>query len=214
MPAPRGASADLNVWKPGVGIDEVTVTYVRVTDGESTESIEAGWMTDGKTGCYNLDCPGFVQKSQTLTLGAEISPISTYGGQQYQFNIKIYQDIETGDWWLLNGEKEIGYWPKNLFDNLHFVERQIEWGGKATKSHRNEIAQMGSGHFSGEGLGKAAYVADVQYAVENGIWNKAPVGVKTLVSRPDCYDINSPESTLEYDPYFFYGGDGKACSRD
>ncbi|CAN1307099.1 hypothetical protein LINPERPRIM_LOCUS26980 [Linum perenne] len=76
MPAPRGASADLNVWKPRVGMEEVTVAHVR---------------TDGETGCYDLDCPGFVQESKTVTLGAEMTPVSTYGGKQHQFNVKIYK---------------------------------------------------------------------------------------------------------------------------
>ncbi|CAN1307097.1 hypothetical protein LINPERPRIM_LOCUS26980 [Linum perenne] len=47
--------------------------------------------TDGETGCYDLDCPGFVQESKTVTLGAEMTPVSTYGGKQHQFNVKIYK---------------------------------------------------------------------------------------------------------------------------
>ncbi|CAN1144390.1 hypothetical protein LINPERHAP2_LOCUS14064 [Linum perenne] len=227
MPAPRGASADLNVWKPRVGMEEVTVAHVRVSDG-AAESVEAGWRvgpgwfqiepvfyaywtTNGETGCYDLDCPGFVQESKTVTLGAEMTPVSTYGGKQRQFNVKIYKDFKTGDWWLLNGETEIGYWPKKLFYNLNYVKPQVEWGGKATKLHHNEIAQMGSGHFSGEGFGKAAYVANLEYADEMENWIKAPLDLQTLTNRPDCYDIKSPEYKVDYGSFFFYGGDGKAC---
>ncbi|KAK9029610.1 hypothetical protein V6N11_026720 [Hibiscus sabdariffa] len=73
--------------------------WVVADRGPEANTVEAGWQTlagmsytrlfifwtsDGykKTGCYNLECPGFVQTSHKLTLGGKIVPISQYGGQE------------------------------------------------------------------------------------------------------------------------------------
>lgn len=43
-----------------------------------------------KTGCFDLTCPGFVQTSNEIALGAAIYPISIPGGLPYQITIYIY----------------------------------------------------------------------------------------------------------------------------
>ena len=42
------------------------------------------------TGCYNLQCPGFVQIDGVLALGGSIEPVSIYNGEQreIQFIVK------------------------------------------------------------------------------------------------------------------------------
>ncbi|KAK8683022.1 hypothetical protein V6N13_039097 [Hibiscus sabdariffa] len=52
--------------------------WVVADRGPEANTVEAGWQSDGykKTGCYNLECPGFVQTSHKLTLGGKIVPIS------------------------------------------------------------------------------------------------------------------------------------------
>jgi len=44
-----------------------------------------------KTGCFDLTCPGFVQISNEIALGAAIYPISIPGGLQYIITIYIYK---------------------------------------------------------------------------------------------------------------------------
>jgi hypothetical protein len=44
----------------------------------------------GRGGCYNLDCPGFVQVNKKVPLGALLSPVSTYGAKQYEIKVQIY----------------------------------------------------------------------------------------------------------------------------
>ncbi|CAN1144397.1 hypothetical protein LINPERHAP2_LOCUS14067 [Linum perenne] len=186
MLAPTGASADLNVWKPRVGKGEVTVAQVRVSDGRY-EWVEAGWRVG----------PGGSQNEPVL-----YSYWTTRETGCYDLTCPGFVQVTR-------------YWPKKLFGSLGDpLTTQVEWGGKATKIYRSEIVEMGSGHFSGEGLGKAAFVANLEYADENGKWNKAPVDLKTDANRRDCYDIKSPEYKDGYGTLFFYGGDGKACSRD
>jgi len=45
------------------------------------------------TGCYNLKCPGFVQTNKKITLGAAISPVSTYNGKQFTITLSIWKVI-------------------------------------------------------------------------------------------------------------------------
>jgi hypothetical protein len=45
------------------------------------------------TGCYNIDCPGFVQVNHKIALGSIFHHISSYDGSQYSVGINIYQVI-------------------------------------------------------------------------------------------------------------------------
>ncbi|CAN1307105.1 hypothetical protein LINPERPRIM_LOCUS26984 [Linum perenne] len=184
-----------------------------MSDGK-TESVEAGWKNNGANGCYNLECPGFVHVSPKFALGAEINPISRYGGEQYKFNLRIVKDLELGNWWLFTEDKEIGYWPKNLFYNLRDrPSTLLEWGGRAIKTHEYTIVEMGSGHFASEGFEKAAYFGHLAYAPEGlDVWIKPSLDeLDTLANRPDCYDIKPPSFQVSYGTFFFYGGPGIHC---
>ncbi|XP_047171054.1 uncharacterized protein LOC124839324 [Vigna umbellata] len=50
--------------------------------GDNKTHLYASWTKDNfqKTGCYNVRCPGFVQTSTQLSLGAIPGDISSYGG--------------------------------------------------------------------------------------------------------------------------------------
>jgi len=44
-----------------------------------------------KTGCFDLTCPGFVQTSNEIALGAAINPISIPANLTFQITIYIYK---------------------------------------------------------------------------------------------------------------------------
>lgn len=48
-----------------------------------------------KTGCYNLQCPGFVQVHPRLLLGIPYDKSSILGGQQYITDLMINQVVQT-----------------------------------------------------------------------------------------------------------------------
>jgi hypothetical protein len=54
-----------------------------------------GCKRDGyqRTGCYNLDCPGFVQVNHRFVIGSPIKPFSSYKAKQYEIGITIYKVI-------------------------------------------------------------------------------------------------------------------------
>lgn len=59
----------------------------------------------------------------------------------------------------------LGYWPAFLFSYLTDSASMIEWGGEVVNSEsdgQHTSTQMGSGHFPGEGFGKAGYFRNIQ----------------------------------------------------
>ncbi|KAK8678739.1 hypothetical protein V6N13_144226 [Hibiscus sabdariffa] len=185
-----GASGRLNVWKPATFNGEFSLTQIWVVAARGTEvinTVEAGWQTlagrnytrlfvfwtsDGyqRTGCYNLECPGFVQTSHKLTLGGKIEPVSRYGGDQFEISIYIHKDKKSGNWWLRIQEIDVGYWPGSIFNKLSDRADYVSWGGEIINSGsqgRHTSTQMGSGHFPGEGYRKASYVRNLRYVDES-----------------------------------------------
>ncbi|XP_022714530.1 uncharacterized protein LOC111274159 [Durio zibethinus] len=93
-----GVSAWLNVWNPATFYTEFSLAQIWVVSGHEfsvLNTVEAGWITnsdqnqtrlfiywtsDGyeKTGCYNLECPGFVQTDNKVVLGSLLEPVFTY----------------------------------------------------------------------------------------------------------------------------------------
>lgn len=47
-------------------------------------------------GCYNTDCPGFVQIDKTITLGMIFDQVSVPGGTQYFVNLGVQLVSSTG----------------------------------------------------------------------------------------------------------------------
>ncbi|CAN1286388.1 hypothetical protein LINPERPRIM_LOCUS19284 [Linum perenne] len=212
----HGATGNINVWQPQVYPNEIVVAQFWVTDngGPGTaEAIEAGYMSDGykSKGCYNLDCPGFIQTSSKGVVGGLIQPISKYGDDNQQIvTIAFRRDLNNGNWWLIYQGEEIGYWPAELFKNLNTTAKLIEWGGCVvnTKVGKFEIAsEMGSGHYPTEGFGKAAFFSNLGFVIEDGEFMDAD-GLVLQKSKPGCYNIDLNDKTENWGVNFYYGGPG------
>ncbi|KAF3448575.1 hypothetical protein FNV43_RR09288 [Rhamnella rubrinervis] len=166
--------------------DQFSIASMWLSNGprERINSIQAGWgvnqylypngsglyafwttlQADGyqKTGCFNTLCPGFVQASSEIHLGVAIEPCSTYNGRQFDIPLSLHQDIATGSWWLMFGDKYVGYWPKSIFTSLAQGASEISWGGEVYSPINELSPAMGSGHFPEEGFGKAAFVNQIK----------------------------------------------------
>nr|XP_017233638.1 PREDICTED: uncharacterized protein LOC108207717 [Daucus carota subsp. sativus] len=61
------------------------------------------WTADAyhTTGCYNLLCSGFVQTNNRITMGAAISPSSSYQGGQYDISILVWKVLWSLDLTML-----------------------------------------------------------------------------------------------------------------
>ncbi|ONK60462.1 uncharacterized protein A4U43_C08F18730 [Asparagus officinalis] len=154
-----GASAKLIVYGfPNIKVDQSTISQIWVIGGatgplDEVNAIQAGWHADGyDTGCYNLHCQGFMVISRDFSPGMEITQLSTYGGIQKAIDISIFKDPDEGNWWLTYGEERslVGYWPKELFNNLE-KPNEVDYGGASYSPYNEPSPPMGSGHMPCEG---------------------------------------------------------------
>ncbi|XP_031493322.1 uncharacterized protein LOC116259605 [Nymphaea colorata] len=133
----------------------------------------------------------FVRQSDDVPFGMELTPISSFDGDQGAADIKIQRN-DAGDWELSVSESEVGFWPRsNYLDSFPFAT-MVRWGGEIVnheKTGRHTSTQMGSGHFSSEGIGKAAYVIGMGLFDSQGRLYDAPNELNTFATNPMCYDV-------------------------
>ncbi|KAL8227482.1 hypothetical protein R6Q57_015066 [Mikania cordata] len=230
-----GAKASINVWAPKVANRyEFSLSQMWVISGSfgnDLNTIEAGWQVSPElygdnyprfftywttdayqtTGCYNLLCSGFIQTNNRIAIGAAISPRSVYNGGQFDISLLIWKDPKHGNWWLEFGSGTlVGYWPASLFTHLQDHASMVQFGGEIVNSRAfgsHTLTQMGSGHFSGQGFGKASYFRNMK-VVDWGN-NLIPLSnFKILADHPNCYDIRGGTNRV-WGNYFYYGGPGK-----
>lgn len=77
------------------------------------------------TGCYNLLCAGFIQTNSKIAIGAAISPVSSYAGNQYDISILIWKV------YISSTCKNPFHIKKNIFSCLCCCE--FELGSKGRK---------------------------------------------------------------------------------
>ncbi|KAG5224135.1 translational activator GCN [Salix suchowensis] len=220
-----GAKATINVWDPTIqAVNEFSLSQIWILSGSfngpDLNSIEAGWQAQmftywtsdsyQATGCYNLLCAGFVQTHSRIAIGASISPLSSYTGNQYDISILIWKDPKLGNWWMSFGDGTlVGYWPAELFTHLAKHATMVEWGGEVVNSRadgKHTATQMGSGHFAEDGFGKASYFRNLEIVDSDNSLSSAR-SISTMAENTNCYNIQSSFSN-EWGTHFYYGGPG------
>ncbi|GMJ13217.1 hypothetical protein like AT1G10750 [Hibiscus trionum] len=230
-----GAKASINVWTPRVSNQyEFSLSQMWVISGsfgDDLNTIEAGWQVSPElygdnyprfftywttdayhtTGCYNLLCSGFVQTNNRIAIGAAISPTSSYNGGQFDISLLIWKDPKHGNWWLEFGSGIlVGYWPSFLFTHLRDHASMVQFGGEIVNSRSGSFhtsTEMGSGHFAGEGFGKASYFRNMQVVDWDN--NLIPLSnLRVLADHPNCYNIHGGINKV-WGNYFYYGGPGR-----
>ncbi|WCJ34378.1 hypothetical protein M5689_015690 [Euphorbia peplus] len=207
-----GANARLNLWNPSTYNGEYSLAQVI----EDTPKLFIHWTRDNsnQTGCYNLNCAGFVQVNNAIALGGELYPVSTYDGPQFDLVISVHKDLPSGNWWVSANGQALGYYPGAFFTSLTQYSDQISWGGQISQNPNrgdpNHIpTEMGSGHVPSEGYNKAANIHSIQYINEfqqlvdadhdNNLMSFAP--------EPGCYGVAFGEKgKYNRGVNFFYGG--------
>lgn len=226
-----GGTSTLNLWNPTVntGLGEIfslSQEWYIGGSGSATQTAEVGWQnypgfygtTDSvpfiywtaddytRTGCYNLDCPGFVQVNNSWTLGAPFSNYSTPGGKQYDVSMTYH--LLNGNWWLALGGTWVGYYPSTIYNGGQLTKNTelIEFGSEAVGY--TIWPPEGSGAFSNAGYGFAAYQRALSYYSTTG-----GVVTDSLTAdepSPACYTITGPGTTNRagWNSYFYLGGPG------
>lgn len=230
-----GGHSFLNVWNP-VGDFSLSQQWYVGSSGSTTQTVEGGWIVypqhfskeavlfifytpdDYTTGCYNLECKGFVQVNNTWTLGGTFAQYSVTGGAQRGFDLQW--KLSGNNWWLYlrntNASYDaVGYYPTSLYNGGQMSKNAqvIEYGGEVTRFTTTDVwPQMGSGMFPSKGYSEAAYQNTIYYIPNNG---STTVGVwaslfKDVIGSNACWDINITESAQggAWGTYFFFGGPG------
>ncbi|CAL5014199.1 unnamed protein product [Urochloa decumbens] len=239
-----GAKATINVWDPviqesnGFSLSQLWILSGSF-NGSDLNSIEAGWQVSPElygdsrprlftywtsdayeaTGCYNALCPGFVQTSSRIAIGASISPVSSAGGAQYDMTVLVWKDPKLGNWWLSYGGQLVGYWPAQLFTHLSDHATMVEWGGEVVDTRPAGVhtaTQMGSGRFAAEGFGRASYFRNLETVDADNSLAQVPIdAIQTLAENGACYDIRKAydgdddhSGSGGWGTHFYYGGPG------
>ncbi|XVF11025.1 hypothetical protein REPUB_Repub07fG0233800 [Reevesia pubescens] len=216
----HGVRALINIQNPKVKMNQYSKAQIWLENGPPSElnSIQAGWgvhprlygddrtyMTtywtaDGykKTGCYNTQCPGFIQVHPQMHVGAHIPNISTIGGQQYVLDTTIVQ---------------IGYWPDAIFTHLRPGVSLVRYGGNTFISPDGISPPMGNGHFASNHFKESSYFAELTVINEqNQTLDIDDSKVSKYESNTNCFTLTYFGTQPTMGKTFSFGGPGGSCS--
>ncbi|XP_042404724.1 uncharacterized protein LOC121994907 [Zingiber officinale] len=211
-----GISADLDVYQlSGILDSQTSATQMIISKGERGpltfhNVLQAGfhvhhevegdnfthfftyWTSDGyqSTGCFNIHCSGFVQTSEKLTPGLVYT--------LRNLALSIYRDRKTSNWMLYNDQEPIGYWPKEILNNMADSSR-IQLSATASSPTDQPSPPTGNGELGGASFKKIR--------VLNGGLDPYPSNVQHAET---FLDIGKPfyEGIYNVDSGFIYGGPG------
>ncbi|WP_343654463.1 neprosin family prolyl endopeptidase [Paraburkholderia caribensis] len=225
-----GADSWLNVWSPSVADHEMSLSQLWVVGntGDQKQTVEAGWQVypnrwnssnsalfiyyttggykDG-TGCYNVDCDGFVQIARNIYLGSGFDHYSARDQTQWGFELQYKRNTD-GNWWLFyRGGGDwiaVGYYPKALFGDgtLSVKADKVAFGGEDTGSL--SAKQMGSGERALGQFGKAAYQNTAFYIDTRVVSQWASLSPE--IPDPSCYTATINNIFGDWGTYLYFGG--------
>ncbi|RWW71292.1 hypothetical protein BHE74_00020966 [Ensete ventricosum] len=141
------------------------------------------------------------------------SSIRKYGRKKHKSipnPLSVDPDLLSESGHQFGNDYVLGYWPSFLFSYLADSASMIEWGGEVVNSEpdgEHTSTAMGSGHFPGEGFGKASYFRNIQI-VDDSNKLRTPTGVGTFTEQSSCYDVQIGNGG-QWGHYFYYGGPGR-----
>jgi hypothetical protein len=240
-PQAIGLSANLNLWSPMTSGSDMSLaqSWIVGGSGNATQTLESGWQVwsgvdpvksapfvystqdnYSNTGCYDLDCVGFVQVTNQIVFAvlAE-NEYSVFNGRQRTLGVTWVRKATNGNWWLnLNGIW-IGYYPSSLFAGGSLASPnsalRVEFGGENTGA--TPRVQMGSGRHASSGYQHAAFASNLSITSVGGL--SQPFQGSIYVTDPLCYSLqdggsSGPDGTIGR--FFYFGGPGTAdagCAR-
>ncbi|XP_057418781.1 uncharacterized protein LOC130712991 [Lotus japonicus] len=236
----RGASASISLYNLSLQGDQFSISQIWLGSGpdEEINNIQVGcgvfpnlygdsqlrltsyWTANGyKTGCYNVNCPGFVQVSPDFAMGSTFGPTSTIGSDssgKVDLLFKVLQDRTTGNWWVIMGGNSnlIGYWPKNIFTHLKDGASWIQYGGETYTTPNLTSPPMGSGRLPREHFRNAAYFSNIK--IVDSDYNEVDIQREdmetTILTNPNCYDLlYQGYQGKSHRQAFLFGGPGGQC---
>ncbi|KAI3896025.1 hypothetical protein MKW92_000903 [Papaver armeniacum] len=235
-PVMHGLSAEISIDNPATQNDQLSASILLAEGGPADvfSTIMAGWMVaptlygDNHThltvfwrngpidGCFNTQCPGFVQVDSSILVGNVFEHISEYGGNGYSFIGSIYQDVQSLNWWFNltanNVSKNIGYWPREIIPYLTNTANYIAWGGLVRTPPNTPTPPMGNGNFPDGDESKVSALLNLLYVDNTYTWVSPEDDSlwETRVDCPNCYGADYLEN-YPVGKVLFFGGPGGTC---
>ncbi|KAK9142401.1 hypothetical protein Syun_011801 [Stephania yunnanensis] len=211
----KGVGAEISVEKVDVAAAHFSASHVWVSNDPDgfTNSLWAGWMTTGSTGCFNTYCSGFVVTNKSLPPTSAFKNVSVYGGTKFIADLLIDKDVDgPGHWRLYVDSKEVGYWPNELVPTLNDGANHLLWGSVTLGPISENSSPMGNGRLPDTGdYKKSSFFFKMTMRSENNYEN--PPTDQTDISV-DCnanYGVANFKSTYS-GASILYGGPGGMCS--
>ncbi|XP_061374670.1 protein neprosin-like [Gastrolobium bilobum] len=229
-----GVGGENSLYSLKVTKDQTTSSHIWVQNGkgDATSKILTGWHihpqlygdagthvyaywsdNSKKTGCFNVQCPGFVQTDKEIYLGALVDNTSTYGGKMFVITSYLHQDPVTKNWWLNLENKNVGYFPAALFSNLTSAD-QVGWGGRTTTTGGAPSPPMGSGYFPDGDFVHACYFKNVTFRNASRQDDGPPEYLaEPYTDKPDCFGVKYYGYVNDFFNYAlqFGGPGGESC---
>uniref|UniRef100_A0ACD5TTJ8 Uncharacterized protein n=1 Tax=Avena sativa TaxID=4498 RepID=A0ACD5TTJ8_AVESA len=214
---------DYNISRGQMSVSAFWVANVGNWSKEMYNSIQVGWMVSpdiygdshthfythwtrdgyGRSGCYNMQCPGFqLEQGSKIFPGDIISSTST-GRSRHTITVKVFKDKSSQNWWLycgINNETPtaVGYYPANIFTTLAEKANSITFGGVSRAIRSLTTPPIGSGSLPSN---NAAFISNLQFVDRDGQTTLIQSDLPIIADNPKCYYV----SPL-IDSKFSYGG--------
>nr|CAD1834075.1 unnamed protein product [Ananas comosus var. bracteatus] len=205
-----GAEALMDVFNlPGVVDDQFSSAQIILEKGDGgpedyINTIQFGWDSDDyqKTGCFNQLCPGYVQISQKFFPGGVLQP----GRGAIKFT--VLRDPYNLNWYLLTGTEVVGYFPKQIFNNMADSD-QVEMGGIVHKPESTHFSPpMGNGAFPDNARSACEYKQIVFFDGAGNSYQPRSTAYR-YHDVPNFYGLSDPKNYSGDDGYTFqFGGPG------
>ena len=235
-----GARAAINIWSP-VAMFSGSQFWLTV-DRPVLQTVTTGWLVRSATGtkarftvgyrsgpttgCYNVECPGFIKDPAGPPVGSLFSHYSSPGASnQWEFTPLFEQSAAAWSLYYVfpNGRRQrVGYYPHTLFErtsgSLSWGADRVNFGGHvADVGKHNVFGQMGSGRHAATRFGSAAYQRAIQvYSAASGslkTWRDG-VLVPQNDDRAGCYSYKIEYLPSPWRTTFWFGGPGgKNCDQ-
>jgi hypothetical protein len=243
-----GALTTLAVWYPSIhqayGPFQHSLSQMWVEGSSETSALqtaEAGWTVDpsrtGTTaatlfvywtstnyqsdGCYDLDCKGFVQTSDSWVLGAPNWPGPSISGNPSEqvFVGPLQWTMSGGNWWLSVGfcspstssSCTIGYYPGSIYRGGQMSRHAtvLRFGGEVFSPKSPAFSPMGSGALANAGANHAAYQFDSWYRTSSGSEVPANLDLVNCNTNSSCFTFECANSSCS--SFYFGGPGGTSC---
>ncbi|XP_013624001.1 PREDICTED: uncharacterized protein LOC106329959 [Brassica oleracea var. oleracea] len=231
----RGAQANISLHSLNLQENQYSKSQIWLENGPRNElnSIQVGWAVhprlygdtrtrftmywtaDGykNSGCYNIQCPGFVIVTQIPWIGKAFSRTSIYGSNEsVSFTPQVFQDGISGNWGLKILNEVIGYWPKELFTHLNKGASLIRFGGNTFMSPDGISPPMGNGYFPVIDFQKSSYFLHVK--VKNSNYQLVDIEdgkTRRYSDSYQCYRLTYWGYFKSNGVSFSFGGPGGDC---